>query len=182
MSAMNTWEAQAYQVFPYGHSAYSGDSQAALFYPGIYSRAEYDMLSILAQVEARPNPQIQLGPVDLSCAIIVCDLSAADEPIVYANSGFSLMTGYTLDEVRGKNCRFLQAPPEAGPVRPRSARRYVAKDTIRKMRKALDKRAELQVEVVNFKKNGESFVNILTMIPVVVDGRTLCVGFQCEKE
>lgn len=50
------------------------------------------------------------------------------------------------------------------------------------MRKAIDRRNEIQLEVVNYKKSGVPFRNYLTMIPVEVDGRQLCLGLQCELE
>ena len=107
-------------------------------------------------------------------------MTQPDHPIVYASPAFYYMTGYTFDEIRGKNCRFLQDPD--GQVKANAPRRFVDKDTVREMRKALDKRTEIQLEVVNFKKDGQRFVNVLTMIPVMVNGRQHCVGFQCEKE
>ena len=33
-----------------------------------------------------------------------------DNPIVYANAAFARLTGYTLESVVGRNCRFLQGP------------------------------------------------------------------------
>lgn len=116
----------------------------------------------------------------MSCPIIVCDLQQPDQPIVYASDPFYELTGYTAAEVIGSNCRFLQAP--GGNVRPKSTRRHVDKEAIRKMRKALDTCSELQIEVVNFKKDGIKFVNFLTMIPVRCEGRELCVGFLNELE
>ena len=109
----------------------------------------------------------------------MCDLRQPDQPIVYASPSFLHLTGYSLAEVMGKNCRFLQAP--GGKVKPKSTRKYVDKDTVKKMRKAVEKNTELQIEVVNFKKNGEQFNNFLTMIPVCVHSDTFdyCVGFQC---
>ena len=52
------------------------------------------------------------------------------------------------------------------------------------MHEAVDGNEELQVEVVNFKKNGEAFVNILTLIPVrwKSEEYNYCVGFLCEKK
>jgi len=138
------------------------------------------MMTILVGIHSRPNPQVYLGPVDTNCPLVLCDLTQADQPIVYVSSGFCLMTGYTPEEVKGKNCRFLQAP--GGKVKPKSTRKYVDKDCIAQMRKAVEKGAEVQLEVTNFKKNGERFINILTMIPVMYQGRLHCVGFQCEKE
>jgi PAS domain S-box-containing protein len=112
--------------------------------------------------------------------MILCDLTKSDDPIVYANDAFCCMTGYKLEEVRGKNCRLLQAP--GGKVKAKSARAAVDERTLRKMRKAVDKRTEVQVTVRNFKKNGQPFDNILTMIPFKYNGKWLCMGFQCEKE
>jgi len=112
--------------------------------------------------------------------MVLCDLSLPDEPIVYANQAFIYMTGYTLDEIKGRNCRFLQGPD--GNVSPKSKRPHVGKEIIRLMRKSLDKRVESQVVVKNFKKGGVPFNNILTMIPITVGGRSLCIGFQCEQE
>ncbi|KAK0617205.1 vivid PAS protein VVD [Immersiella caudata] len=174
----NPWEAAAHQ-YTHPPGEYT-DSQATLFVPGVYSRDQYDMLSILANIHTRPNPQIDIGPVDFSCAMILCDLTKSDDPIVYANDAFCYMTGYTLDEVRGKNCRFLQAP--GGKVKARSTRAAVDERTLRKMRKAVDKRTEVQLTVRNFKKDGQPFDNILTMIPIKFKGKWLCMGFQCEKE
>ena len=41
---------------------------------------------------------------------VVTDPSLPDNPIVYATQGFLNLTGYTLDQVLGRNCRFLQGP------------------------------------------------------------------------
>ncbi|WP_305585381.1 PAS domain-containing protein [Fictibacillus sp. WQ 8-8] len=40
--------------------------------------------------------------------ITITDPSLTDNPIVYVNDGFLSMSGYTHEEVIGKNCRFLQ--------------------------------------------------------------------------
>ncbi len=42
--------------------------------------------------------------------IIITDASASDTPIVYVNPAFEKLTGYSLEEVRGKNPRLLQGP------------------------------------------------------------------------
>ena len=47
------------------------------------------------------------------CALAIVDAQAPDQPIVYVNAIFELQTGYTLAEVKGSNCRFLQTPPGA---------------------------------------------------------------------
>ncbi|MDZ7749399.1 MAG: diguanylate cyclase [Halofilum sp. (in: g-proteobacteria)] len=45
-----------------------------------------------------------------SILITDADFSAGGPRIIYANPGFTRMTGYTLDEVRGCNPRFMQGP------------------------------------------------------------------------
>jgi hypothetical protein len=77
-------------------------------------------------------------------------------------------------------------PPGSGSgVRSGQSRQYQHKDVLKNMRKAVEKNEEIQVELVNFKKNRERFVNLLSIIPVRWDGDKgyrYSVGFQVEVE
>ena len=42
--------------------------------------------------------------------VVIADCSKHDMPLIYVNNAFTEMTGYSYDEVVGKNCRFLQGP------------------------------------------------------------------------
>ena len=42
--------------------------------------------------------------------MIVTDPRQPDNPIIFANRAFLAMTGYTPEELVGRNCRFLQGP------------------------------------------------------------------------
>ncbi|KAH6640502.1 vivid PAS protein VVD [Chaetomium tenue] len=63
-------------------------------------------------------------------------------------------------------------------------------EVVRRMRAAVEMRHEVQVEVVNYKKSGEPFLNVLSIIPVKVasrlgrggggGGMDLSVGFLCD--
>ncbi|KAK4134912.1 hypothetical protein BT67DRAFT_449217 [Trichocladium antarcticum] len=180
---MNFWEEQALK---HRHTPHRPDPQTfdTLIYPGLYSPTGLDILTLLTSIHARPNPQIALGSVDLACAIVVCDLRMPDTPIVYATPPFYAMTGYTAREVLGGNCRFLQAPPGGlsggGPATVGRGNREV----VRQMRRAVERNAEVQVEVVNYKKSGEGFVNFVTIIPVRFGSEAFnySVGFMCELE
>jgi len=47
---------------------------------------------------------------------VITDPSLPDNPIVYASQGFLNLTGYSMEQILGRNCRFLQGPetdPEA---------------------------------------------------------------------
>ncbi|UZJ66589.1 PAS domain-containing protein [Sphingobacterium sp. KU25419] len=41
--------------------------------------------------------------------IIITDNLQPDNPIIYCNSAFEKISGYSTDEIIGHNCRFLQA-------------------------------------------------------------------------
>ncbi len=40
--------------------------------------------------------------------ITIADCSQPDMPLIYANEAFARITGYSVSESLGKNCRFLQ--------------------------------------------------------------------------
>ncbi|HEY0779806.1 MAG TPA: ATP-binding protein, partial [Gemmatirosa sp.] len=100
-------------------------------------------------------------------AIIVTDCARDDNPIIAVNPAFTRVTGYTLDEVIGRNCRFLQ-----GPDRDQSE--------VAVLRAAVREGREAFVTLRNYKKDGTLFWNELRMAPVRdADGRvTHFVGVQ----
>jgi PAS domain S-box-containing protein len=74
----------------------------------------------------------------------------ADRVLLAANGPFCKLTGYGESEVLGRDCRFLQG--EATDPEARSAmRRFFADDAPRQSR----------VEVVNYRKDGRPFVNLV---------------------
>jgi PAS domain-containing protein len=130
----------------------------------VYSQSGFDLLSVLGRVVNRTSPKIQLGPVDMTCAFVVSDTRRYDSPIVYASPTFCALTGYAEHEILGRNCRFLQAPD--GRVQKGEERRYTAPDAVSHMRKCLSADKECQTSLVNYKKGGQAFINLVTMIPV----------------
>lgn len=85
--------------------------------------------------------------------MIVTDPHAPDHPIVFANPAFLNMTGYTPEELIGKNCRLMQGPD-------------TDRDTVAEVRRAIAERRETAVEILNYKKSGASFWNALFVSPV----------------
>lgn len=136
---------------------------AALGVP-VYSTSGFDVLGVLARVVNRQNPTIQLGPVDMACSFCVVDKRRYDSPIVYASPPFYRLTGYSDHEVIGRNCRFLQAP--GGQVSRGEQRQYVTGEAVQYLRQSLVADKECQTSIVNYRKNGQAFINLVSVIPV----------------
>ncbi|TYH33567.1 hypothetical protein ES332_D13G068200v1 [Gossypium tomentosum] len=99
----------------------------------------------------------------------VSDATKPDCPIVYASSGFFTMTGYSSKETVGRNCRFLQGPE--------TDRKEVAK-----IRDAVKNGRSYCGRLLNYKKDGTPFWNLLTLNPIKDDqGKTIkFIGMQVE--
>nr|AML77401.1 putative LOV domain-containing protein [Quassia amara] len=87
---------------------------------------------------------------------VVSDATQPDYPIMYASAGFFKMTGYTSSEVIGRNCRFLQG---AG----------TDPEDVAKIREALQAGQSYCGRLLNYKKDGTSFWNLLTISPIKDD-------------
>lgn len=92
---------------------------------------------------------------------VVSDATKPDYPILYASAGFFKMTGYAAKEVIGRNCRFLQG---AG----------TDPEDVSKIREALAERRSYCGRLLNYKKDGTPFWNLLTITPIKDEtGKTL---------
>lgn len=132
------------------------------------------------RVATRPNPQINIGAVDLSCAFVVTDAKERDNPIVYCSESFERLTGYSRHEIQQQNCRFLQSPD--GKVEAGVKRKYCDDDAVLYLKNAINTRAEAQISLINYRKGGQPFMNLLTMIPVFDESGDVSnfVGFQVD--
>lgn len=83
-----------------------------------------------------------------------------DNPLIYVNKGFCLMTGYEKEEVIGKNCRFLQGTK-------------MNQVSIKKLSLAISNNESTKQEILNFKKDGTPFWNSLSLTPIFDESNTL---------
>ncbi|KAJ6439945.1 GATA transcription factor LreA [Purpureocillium lavendulum] len=146
----------------------------------IYSKSGFDMLKALWLVATRKDPKIHLGAVDMSCAFVVCDVTMNDCPIVYVSDNFQNLTGYSRHEIVGQNCRFLQAPD--GKVEAGSKREFVDDGAVYNLKKMIHEGREVQQSLINYRKGGKPFLNLLTMIPIPWDTDDIryFIGFQID--
>ncbi|RKL66445.1 biphenyl 2,3-dioxygenase [Salipaludibacillus neizhouensis] len=98
---------------------------------------------------------------------IISDPDQQDNPIIYANQGFTALTGYSQEEVIGKNCRFLQGDG-------------TNQQTLNELKEAINRKEPISVEILNYKKNGESFWNLLHIDPIYFEDedKHFFVGIQ----
>jgi PAS domain S-box-containing protein len=89
-------------------------------------------------------------------AMIATDPHQPDNPIVYANEAFCKLTGYPLDEVLGRNCRFLQGKDTDRAV-------------VEKMKAVLSSEEFGYFELLNYRRDGTPFWNALHISPVYDD-------------
>lgn len=89
-----------------------------------------------------------------STAVVITDALQPEHPIVFANAAFETITGYAKAEAIGRNCRFLQGPESNG-------------DAVSDIRSAVANGQGLVQRVLNYRKDGSTFWNELTMRPIL---------------
>jgi PAS domain S-box-containing protein len=88
-----------------------------------------------------------------SNGIVITNPKLPDDPIVYVNPAFERISGYPVDEVLGRNCRFLQGEDRDQPA-------------LEELRSALREERESRVVLRNYRKDGTQFWNELYVSPV----------------
>lgn len=89
----------------------------------------------------------------LGDCFVLTDPSKADNPITFASDGFVTVTGYTRNEIIPRNCRFLQ-------------NRHTDRNSVRRLRSAIESREESVELLLNQRKDGEPFWNLLYVTPL----------------
>lgn len=141
-------------------------------------------------------------------AIAAQDVRKYDSPIVYASPTFSELTGYEAKEIIGKNCRFLQGTKfwdwlfrfvcvargllrngvlitlvrlaPNGEVQKGSRRKFTDNIAVAHLQRQLAQGKECQASLINYKKGGVPFINLVTVVPIPWDTEEIMfhVGFQ----
>lgn len=121
----------------------------------------------VAGVAAAPAPPRQIDPASQSISLV--DARRPDFPIIYVNRGFEHLTGYAREECLGRNCRFLQGP-DSDP------------QTVARIRDAVERGETLIVDLLNYRKDGSTFWNRLSLQPVrnAAGELTHIIGIQSD--
>jgi PAS domain S-box-containing protein len=86
-------------------------------------------------------------------SFLFTDARLDDNPIILVNSAFIRLTGYSREEVLGRNCRFLQGK-DTNP------------DTVQALHEAIEQGEAITADILNYKKDGTPFWNRLRIRPI----------------
>ena len=130
----------------------------------LFFQVQREKQAILTELHTRDR-----AIASASNGIVIADARLPDCPLVYTNTAFLDLTGYAEAEVTGRNCRFLHG---AG-TDPAAAR---------ELREAIWQGRGCQVVILNYRKDGTTFRNEVTVSPVRDAGGTLThfVGIQTD--
>ncbi|MCK6425169.1 MAG: PAS domain S-box protein [Burkholderiaceae bacterium] len=85
--------------------------------------------------------------------IVITDVRAPGQPVVFVNEGFTRLTGYSAAEALGRSCSFLQGRDRDQPA-------------LQDIRRALAEGEPCRVLLRNYRRSGERFDNDLSIAPV----------------
>jgi len=100
---------------------------------------------------------------------VIVDPQQVDCPIIFSSPGFTALTGYTAEEIRGRNCRFLQG-------------KDTNREAIKQISRAIQEVKPIGIILLNYKKNGTPFWNLLSITPTMdQEGNLLSfIGVQMD--
>ncbi|EON69103.1 hypothetical protein W97_08289 [Coniosporium apollinis CBS 100218] len=126
------------------------DNIESLVYTDIYPRFVRHQVTISAAKALAGDRRKYQGLGDCFC---LTNPSKADNPIVCASDGFVKVTGYQRSEIVPRNCRFLQGT-------------HTDRAPVRRLKAAIAGREESVELLLNYKKSGEPFWNLLYVTPL----------------
>jgi PAS domain S-box-containing protein len=85
--------------------------------------------------------------------MLITDPQQPDNPIIFCNQAFALLTGYSAEELVGRNCRLLQGP-------------HTDPAAVDKLREAIAAERDIAIDILNYRKDGSPFWNALFVSPV----------------
>lgn len=119
--------------------------------------------------ELTPDPEVT-GLIETSpVASVISNPRLPDNPIVASNQAFSDLTGYKVEEIVGRNCRFLSGPgtePWLTEV----------------ITTGVKERKPVLVEILNYKKDGTAFRNAVVVAPIFGEDGELEYFFGSQVE
>jgi PAS domain S-box-containing protein len=113
--------------------------------------------------------RLLLSIVNSPIASVISNPRLPDNPIIAVNQAFCDLTGYGVEEILGRNCRFLAGPATEPWLTER-------------IRQGTHERKPTLVEILNYKRSGQPFRNAVLVAPVFLPDGELAyfIGTQVE--
>jgi PAS domain S-box-containing protein len=129
------------------------------------AKAREAMLAELAQ----RNASLAAAVAATSNGVLITDPNLPGNPIVFVNPAFTRITGFRPEEAIGKSCRMLQGA-DTDP------------STVERLSRAIQQRKPVMVTIRNYRRDGRTFWNELTVNPVFDSQKQLVyfVGIQTD--
>jgi PAS domain S-box-containing protein len=120
----------------------------------ILSRADFNLINAIRSAQR---------------AFCISDPYLPDNPIVFASQGFLDLTGYSLDQVLNRNCRFLQGP-------------LTDQSQVAVLRDGIRRGIDTSVPLINYRADGTMFWNQVYVSALRDSSNVIVnyVGVQCE--
>ncbi len=127
--------------------------------------------NVISTNEESPRTDIFFAAVQMSrMPMCMTNPHKHDNPIIFCNQAFEMLTGYSQDEILGRNCRFLQG-------------KNTDPDAVSEIRKVLnDGEKDVHVELLNYRKDGSLFWNALFISPVLDTSGQLVYYFASQLD
>lgn len=127
--------------------------------PDLHDRALLVLLELSdpGSAGAEQDPLLALrerAVVATDISFTISDPALPDHPLVWVNPAFTRTTGYTFEEVVGRNCRFLQGAA-TDPA------------AVEEIRRAIREQRAGTVTLLNHRKDGSTFWNQLSLSPLL---------------
>ncbi len=102
-------------------------------------------------------------------SFVITDPALPDNPIIFASQAFLDLCGYKMEEVLGRNCRFLQGPG-------------TDQAQVAILRKGIQEGADTSVCLLNYRADGSSFYNQIFLAALRDGNQNIInyVGVQVE--
>jgi len=118
------------------------------------------------QIPRRRLSHMDQQPVKgISEVFCLTDPNMKDHPIIYASKEFYRLTQYGRDYAIGRNCRFLQGPKTSS-------------DSVFRLGRAIRDGREVCETILNYRRDGTPFLNLLLMAPLRDDKGNVKAGLR----
>lgn len=110
-------------------------------------------MTLTSDVPTEDDLIAMLDSDERAMSVVISNPWRSDNPMIYVSEEFEAQTGYAPEEALGRNCRFLQGPdtdPKA----------------VEAIRAALAARTTFTIDILNYRKSGEPFMNRLRIRPL----------------